>query len=206
MALFDFNSCVTEVANNLNIDEKIISAIKYNINQQFKKNLYYNIVWHFFHSFSVFYTANGIEWKDKKTDLYSFMNNIKKSVVGCTSCLTDDSHFLINNMDEVISSNQTMVEWFVQLHNTVNMKKNEKLGIDIRTDWTAQEVIDKYKQTDYVSFLNEKYKIDMDSLLKNNTLSTFYDELAIVRNTINSDNTEYTTFNLETFLNKKLKI
>jgi hypothetical protein len=202
----DFNSLCSEVSKNLNTDEKITAAIKYNITQSFKKNLYYNIVWHFFHSFSVFYTASGIEWKDKKADLYSFMNNIKKTVVGCSSCLTDDSHFLINNMDEVISSNQTMVEWFVQLHNTVNMKKNEKLGTDIRTDWTAQEVIDKYKQTDYVSFLNEKYKIDMDSLLKNNKLSTFYDELAIVRNTINSDNTEYVTFNLETFLNKKLKI
>ena len=200
---FEFTSCIDEVSKNLSSDETINSAIKYNITQSFKKNLYYNVVWHFFHSFSVFYTASGIEYKDKRADLYSFMNNVKKSVVGCSSCLSDDSHFIINNMDEVISSTQTMVDWFVNLHNTVNMKKNEKSGANYRTDWTGQEVIDKYTRTDYTSFLFKTYNIDMDSLLKNNMLSTFYDELVKVRNIINSDTTEYVGFDITTYVLKK---
>jgi hypothetical protein len=191
MALFDFNSCVSEVAVNLNIDEKIISAIKYNINQQFKKNLYFNIVWHFFHCFSVNYEP--VTTNQQKTEIYYFMNNVKKSVSGCSSCLADDSHFIINNMEEIISSKENMVEWFVNLHNIVNIKKNEKSGTSYyRTDWTAQEVIDKYQTTDYTSFLFERYNLDL------NNLPVFYDELVKVRNTINSDNTKYVNFNITT--------
>ena len=143
-----------------------------------------------FHSFSVIYEPRAVD----KTDIYFFMNNIKKSVTGCSSCLTDDSYFIINNMEEVISSSQTMVEWFVNLHNIINIKKNEKLKNEIfRTDWTAQEVIDKYQQTDYKSILFNQYGIDM------NNLSTFYTELKKIKTIIDSDRTEYTVCTFDTF-------
>ena len=121
------------------------------------------------------------------------MNNIKKSVTGCSSCSADDSHFIINNMEEVISSSQTMVEWFVNLHNIINIKKNEKLKNEVfRTDWTAQEVIDKYQQNDYKSILFNQYGIDM------NMLSTFYTELKKIKTNIDSDKTEYTDYTFNT--------
>lgn len=184
------NLIYTEVSANLKNDDRILTNIKNNINQFFKKNLYYNVVWHLFHSFSVFYDPRAVD----KTDIYFFMNNIKKSVTGCSSCSTDDSYFIINNMEEVISSSQTMVEWFVNLHNIINIKKNKKFGNEIfRTDWTAQEVIDKYQQTDYKSILFNQYGIDM------NMLSTFYTELNRIKTIINSDKTEYTDYTFDTF-------
>ena len=193
---FDFQSCISEVSANLKNDDKVLTNIKNNINQTFKKNLYYNVVWHLFHSFSVTYDPRAVD----KTEIYFFMNNIKKSVTGCSSCLTDDSYFIINNMEEVISSSQTMVEWFVNLHNIINIKKNEKLKNEIfRTDWTAQEVIDKYQQTDYKSILFNQYGIDM------NNLSTFYTELKKIKTIIDSDKTEYADCTFDTFgLNGKV--
>jgi hypothetical protein len=87
-----------------------------------------------------------------------------------------------------------MVEWFVNLHNIINIKKNEKLGPGtFRTDWTAQEVIDKYQQNDYKSILFNQYGIDM------NNLSTFYTELKKIKTNIDSDRTEYTDYTLDTF-------
>ena len=184
------NLIYTEVSTNLKHDNRILTNIKSDINLTFKKNLYYNVVWHLFHSFSVIYDPRAVD----KTDIYFFMNNIKKSVTGCSSCSTDDSYFIINNMEEVISSSQTMVEWFVNLHNIINNKKNEKLKNEIfRTDWTAQEVIDKYQQTDYKSILFNQYGIDM------NNLSTFYTELKKIKTIIDSDRTEYTVCTIDTF-------
>ena len=189
LGAFDFQSCISEVSANLKNDDKVLTNLKININQTFKKNLYYNVVWNLFHSFSVNYVK-----PENTTDIYFFMNNIKKSVVaGCSSCSTDDSHFIINNMDDVIMSSQTMVEWFVNLHNIINIKKNEKSGSGtFRINWTAQEVIDKYQQTDYKNILFNKYGINM------NNLQTFYTDLKKIKAIIDSDNIKYTDFTLTT--------
>ena len=88
-----------------------------------------------------------------------------------------------------------MVEWFVNLHNNINIKKNEKSGPGtFRTDWTAQEVITKYTNTNYTNL----YGIDMGTLSTTNTLSTFYTKLKTIQTTINSDKIEYTNFTLTT--------
>ena len=194
------NLIYTEVSTNLKHDNRILTNIKSDINLTFKKNLYYNVVWHLFHSFSVNYVPPTSPTPTYKTDIYLFMNNVKKSVTGCSSCSTDDSYFIINNMEDVIFSKYTMVEWFVNLHNNINIKKNEKSGPGtFRTDWTAQEVIDKYQQTDYKSILFNQYGIDM------NILSTFYTELKKIKTIIDSDKTEYADCTFDTFgLNGKV--
>ena len=196
------NLILSEVSANLKMDNQILTNIKNNINQTFKKNLYYNVVWHSFHSFSVNYVPPTTPTQIYKTDIYYFMNNIKKSVTSCNSCSTDDSYYIINNMEEIISSNQKMVEWFVKLHNKINFKKNGNNDIGtFKTGWTAQEVIDKYTtNTNYKNILSTNYNINMDILSNTNTLSTFYTELNRIKTTINSNKTEYTDYTFNTIL------
>jgi copper chaperone CopZ len=146
-------------------------------------------MWMFFHSFSFAYP--DIPSDEYKIETAHFITNvIPKNLGGCGGCQNDYKTYIEKlNVFRIVSSKLELSTFFVDLHNYINKKKvdqqnrnitnnfnitiNEKLVSPINCNY--EDVKNKYEQTNYITLLENKFNIDIFTLIENKSLATFYD-------------------------------
>ena len=182
--------------NSYSQNIQFTSNLKNVFKTYYSQNAKYHVLWLFLHSFSFAYPLEPSE--EYKMETANFIYNIiPKNLGGCGSCQNDYKTFLENiNIYRVVSSRDTISNFFVDLHNHISSKKIEqnnrlvtntstsKHNITINdvtksivpTVYSYDEVKQIYTDTDYISLLEDKYSINMFTLIENKMLASFYTE------------------------------
>jgi len=197
------NNLINSYSQNIQFTSNLKNVFK----TYYSQNAKYHILWLFLHSFSFAYPLEPSE--EYKIETANFINNvIPKNLGGCGSCQNDYKTFIENiNIYRVVSSRNTISTFFVDLHNHITSKKieqNNRYVVDnkhnitindvtksiVPTVYSYDHVKEIYTDTDYISLLEDKYSINMFTLIETKMLASFYTEfnkINIQTNGINFD-------------------
>ena len=181
------NQMIFSYENNVAFRNQIINTF----NSHYIQNIKYHIMWLFFHSFSFAYPE--IPSEEYKIETANFISNIiPKNLGGCGGCQNDYKTYIEKlNVFRIVSSKQELSTFFVDLHNYINNKKfdqqkrnvtnnyniliNENKKLVSPVNFTYEDAKNKYEQTDFITLLESKFKINLFTLIENKSLATFYD-------------------------------
>ena len=197
------NNLINSYSQNIQFTSNLKNVFK----TYYSQNAKYHILWLFLHSFSFAYPLEPSE--EYKIETANFINNvIPKNLGGCGSCQNDYKTFIENiNIYRVVSSRNTISTFFVDLHNHITSKKieqNNRYVVDnkhnitindvtksiVPTVYSYDHVKEIYTDTDYISLLEDKYSINMFTLIETQMLASFYtkfNKINLETNGINFD-------------------
>jgi len=181
---------ITSYSQNIQFTSNLKNVFK----TYYSQNVKYHILWLFLHSFSFAYPLEPSE--EYKLETANFIYNIiPKNLGGCGGCQNDYKIFIENvNIFSVVSSRDEISMFFFDLHNHISSKKTEqnnrlvtntsKHNITINdtiknivpTIYIYDNVKQFYTDTDYISLLEDKYSINMFTLIESKILASFYTE------------------------------
>jgi len=181
------NQMISSYENNIAFLNQLLNTF----NNHYIQNIKYHFMWLFFHSFSFAYPE--IPSEEYKIETANFISNIiPKNLGGCGGCQNDYKIYIEKlNVFRIVSSKQELSTFFVDLHNYINNKKfdqqkrnvtnnyniliNENKKLVSPVNFTYEDAKNKYEQTDFITLLESKFKINLFTLIENKSLATFYD-------------------------------
>jgi hypothetical protein len=129
------------------------------------------LAWHLFHSITYTYSI-----KLKKNYIFFFKNLYK--LIPCPYCSKDIKNIINDNINDNIFENKNkLIEWFIDIHNKVNIKlKKKKL-------FNKSEVDKLYIKSNHININYEKinkYILFIIDVINHNILQDIFTELLIV--------------------------
>lgn len=129
------------------------------------------LAWHLFHSITYTYSI-----KLKKNYIFFFKNLYK--LIPCPYCSKDIKNIINDNINDNIFENKNkLIEWFIDIHNKVNIKlKKKKL-------FNKNEVDKLYIKSNHININYEKinkYILFIIDVINHNILQDIFTELLIV--------------------------
>ena len=193
--------------NSYSENMKFENNLKNIFKTYYSQNAKYHILWLFFHSFSFAYPLEPSE--EYKLETANFIYNIiPKNLGGCGGCQNDYKTFIENiNIYRVVSSRDEISMFFFDLHNHITSKKLEQNNIFVTytkynitinnvtkpivpTIYIYDNVKQFYTDTNYIELLEDKYNINMFTLIETQMLASFYtkfNKINLETNGINFD-------------------
>jgi len=122
------------------------------------QNYYQIVLWHVFHSFSVFYPDEPSDVLKANTKL--LLNHIK-SVSGCSSCGNNKNDTFANdcNLDNAVMSKTKMITFFNDYHKYINLKILHKTTN--YESFTNDYIIAKYSNNEFNRYFENKCKFNL---------------------------------------------
>lgn len=129
------------------------------------------LAWHLFHSITYTYSI-----KLKKNYIFFFKNLYK--LIPCPYCSKDIKNIITDNINDNIFENKNkLIEWFIDIHNKVNIKlKKKKL-------FNKSEVDKLYIKSNHININYEKinkYILFIINVIKHHILQDIFIDLLIV--------------------------
>jgi hypothetical protein len=164
-----------QLANNNNSFYK--QNVKSFILNMFLKTKIQHIAWHIFHSFSTMYPDEPTTEEVLRTK--NFITKITNNLgIICSSCSSNNKDTFIQNcdIDLAVSSKTNIVQFFCDYHKYVNttLRQQNNFGLQTPDIYTTEFIIDRYTKNDYISFIDETYKINLFALFQQNSMDDFF--------------------------------
>ena len=163
-----------QLSNNNNNFYK--QNVKNFILNTFLKTKIQHIAWHIFHSFSVMYPDEPTKEEQLRTK--NFINKITTNLgIICSSCSSKNKDTFISNynVDLAVSSKTNIIQFFCNYHKNINTTLREVKHFSYEPDiYTTKFIIDRYTKNDYISLINDTYKINLFSLFQQNSMDDFF--------------------------------
>lgn len=172
------NSVTNQDDNMVKIENEITAALNESTQsfQSFENVIciylsqtYYHImIWHMFHSFSVFYPDEPSDVLKVNTKL--FLNSLK-NMTGCSACGNNKNDVFVSNsnLDDVVGSKTKMVAFFNDYHKYINVKILKKP--DDYELFTTDYIIAKYSGNEFTRYFENKYRFNLLHLLNDGALN-----------------------------------
>ena len=168
------NEDLIQLSNNNNSFYK--QNVKNFILNMFLKTKIQHIAWHIFHSFSVMYPDEPTKEEQLRTK--NFINKITTNLgIICSSCSSKNKDTFIANydIDLAVSSKTNIIHFFCNYHKNVNITLRQQNHFSYEPDmYTNEFIIDRYTKNDYISLINDTYKINLFSLFQQNSMDDFF--------------------------------
>jgi hypothetical protein len=165
-----------QLSNNNNNNNFYKQNVKNFILNMFSKTKIQHIAWHIFHSFSVMYPDEPTKEEQLRTK--TFINKITTNLgIICSSCSSKNKDTFIANydVDLAVSSKTNIIQFFCDYHKNVNTTLREEKHFSYEPDmYTNEFIIDRYTKNDYISLINDTYKINLFSLFQQNSMDDFF--------------------------------
>lgn len=132
------------------------------------QNYYHIMLWHLFHSFSVFYPDEPSDILKVNTKL--FLNSLK-NMTGCSGCGNNKNDVFVGNsdLDDVVGSKTKIVAFFNDYHKYINVKILHKtINYD---SFTNDYIISKYSGNEFTRYFENKYKFNLLHFLNDGALN-----------------------------------
>ena len=132
------------------------------------QNYYHIMLWHMFHSFSVFYPDEPSDVLKVNTKL--FLNSLK-NMTGCSGCGNNKNDVFVSNsdLDDVVGSKTKIVAFFNDYHKYINVKiLNKPDDYDL---FTNDYIIAKYAGNEFTRYFENKYSFNLLHFLNDGALN-----------------------------------
>ena len=132
------------------------------------QNYYHIMLWHMFHSFSVFYPDEPSDVLKVNTKL--FLNSLK-NMTGCSGCGNNKNDVFVSNsdLDDVVGSKPKMISFFNDYHKYINVKILKKP--DDYDLFTNDYIIAKYAGNEFTRYFENKYSFNLLHFLNDGALN-----------------------------------
>ena len=170
-----FSLIDNDLINCANNDFLLKYQIKSITLNKFLQKKIYHLLWHIFHSFSVMYPDEPTE--EEKFRTKNFINKITTHLsIICSSCSRNKDTFIENyDIDLAVSSKTNIIHFFCNYHKNVNITLRQQEHFNYEPDiYTNEFIIDRYTKNDYISLINDTYKINLFSLFQQNSMDDFF--------------------------------
>jgi hypothetical protein len=163
-----------QLSNNNNSFYK--QNVKNFILNMFFKTKIQHIAWHIFHSFSVMYPDKPT--KEEQIRTKNFINKITTNLgIICASCSSKNKDTFIANydIDLAVTSKINIIQFFCDYHKNVNTTLRQQNQFRYEAEmYTTEFIIDRYTKNDYISLINNTYKINLVSMFQDNSMDDFF--------------------------------
>jgi hypothetical protein len=189
--------------------ENISSGLLYNgfvdsiVKKYYKENMFLHFLWHLLHSFSYSYSINCFDIcgnciidENQLQELCLFIQNIYTFITGCNNkCNNHYTLYIQNNniiIEHLLKQKYGLFHFFIDIHNDITSNFN-KYTQRKKKIFTYIEVENIYNKYDYISFLRNKYNIDIIQDILSNTFSFEKVKISIdvIKKQIYNSNIEY---------------
>lgn len=157
-----------EITAALNESTQSFQSFENVIRIYLSQNYYHIMLWHMFHSFSVFYPDEPSDVLKVNTKL--FLNSLK-NMTGCSGCSNNKNDVFVSNcnLDDVVGSKTKMVAFFNDYHKYINVKILKKP--DDYDLFTNDYIISKYSGNEFTRYFENKYSFNLLHFLNNGALN-----------------------------------
>lgn len=174
-----------DVINNLSNDKFLL---EYHLNPQIQSSYrikkIYHILWHIFHSFSVFYPEYPTE--HQKNQLKNFLLKFKSNLnLFCTSCAGFKDNFIENyDLNMAVSCKNNLIQFFCDYHIYINTMVRKEIKNYNSSIYNITFIEERYKEKDYIYFIENKYNINFLKLFISDQLDDFFVKFNYVKTKI----------------------
>ncbi len=168
MDLYIEDQIFERVNDSLIHDKKLFESFENIMRSYLFQNYYYIILWHMFHSFSVFYPDEPCDTLKINTKL--LLNNLK-NMTFCSSCSNNKKDTFVDdsNLDDVVKSRNEMITFFNDYHKYINTCiLNKTTNYD---SFTNDYIIQNYSNGHFSHYFEHKLNFNLVTILNDAELN-----------------------------------
>lgn len=147
-------------------DKKLFEPFENIMRSYLFQNYYYIILWHMFHSFSVFYPDDPCDILKINTKL--LLNNLK-NMTFCSSCSNNKKDTFVeeSKLDDVVKSRYKMITFFNEYHKYINTYiLNKTTNYD---SFTNEYIIQNYSNGNFTHYFENKLNFNLFNIVNDAT-------------------------------------